>query len=142
MTASLKPKAAKIKVTQQQRDNALDALLRMWPSVPTKNVYPGLLWWRKGEAPQNNVTCGTVACFGGWCAVYPKFVAQGVARDWCGTPSYRNGTDCGSVNSAALHLFGDDTLFIWRTDYDGPGTDHEVVTRRLQNLIRNSVVAK
>ena len=39
-------------------------------------------------------------------------------------------------------LFGDVDIFESRLHSDGEGTDHEVVTRRLRKLIRNSVVSK
>ena len=56
-----------IKVTQLQRDNALDALNNMWPSVPPENVVDRLCTWRLDEFG-TQPDCGTAACFGGWCA--------------------------------------------------------------------------
>lgn len=122
---------AKIRVTAQQRANALECLNVMWPSVPPENVYPRLGFWRKGDATRP-ATCGTVACFGGWCALWPPFKAQGIAASSLGMPIVYGG--------APAALFGaDDSIFFVRRPQEH-GTDHEVVTKRLRALIKNSVV--
>lgn len=128
-----------IEVTQQQRDNALDALHIMWPSVPPRNVYPRLTRWAKDTngAP----SCGAVACFGGWCAWWPAFQAQGVRATPFG-PRMDAGEEWG--DAVAHFLFGDRRLFWPRGaagDIKFEGTDHELVTHRLQELIKNSEVA-
>ena len=123
----------KIKVTQQQRDNALLMLNKYWPSVPEANVVPQLATWRHDSA-RRKPTCKTVACFGGWDAVVPEFRAQGV----------RPVRNCGAPNVSGFSLFGTPGLFSSRgsfvSDNDFTGTDHELVTRRLQWLIANSEV--
>lgn len=138
----------KFKVTQQQRNNALEALHVMWPSVPKKNVYKKLLNWRQrttlnGEHDDYYAapTCGTVACFGGWCEWWPNFRAQiGIKPD--------------EARSAGWHevtaLFGDDSneaidnLLSMRgvhiADDGFVGSDHAMVSNRLRWLIDNSKV--
>lgn len=133
---------SKIRVTAQQRANALECLNVMWPSVPPENVMPGLDDWREeyGAAP---VSCGTVACFGGWCAIWPGFRAQGIEPDpWSGAPQRKERGGCPS--GVSEYLFGHSDLFSPRHacifDKIEEGTDHEVVTKRLRALIKNSVV--
>lgn len=128
-----------IKVTQQQRDNALEALNVMWPSVPSKNVVRGLQTWREddeGAAPD----CGTVACFGGWCAWWPTFRRQGVRTNSYGAPTHRRLLDVSEF------LFGDGDLFnvrsFHRADWIFNGTDHALVSNRLRWLIKNSTVVE
>lgn len=131
---------AKIRVTAQQRANALDALNNMWPSVPPENVMSNLGWWRNGS-PTRAPTCNTIACFGGWCAWWPAFRAQGVRVSRNGKPFMRNKPLACEVSQ---ELFGCGTLFFSRRALDEPfnGTDHQVVTQRLRQLIRNSIVVK
>lgn len=140
----------KIKVTQQQRDNALEALNVMWPSVPEENVYPELERWRNDLLRTKPPTCGTVACFGGWCAWWPPFVAQGIAVELDGRPVVAKfGSTTGALSS--MTLFGESSLFDarypngereWfdRLPRIECETDHAHVTRRLQWLIENSEV--
>lgn len=146
----------KIQVTQQQRDNALDALNNMWPSVPEKNVVPGLNsfggydWVVNGmahydpygSARRDASPCNSAGCFGGWCSLWPNFQAQGVGSmndaNWMPVIRKQGGITASGFNVAQV-LFGDVRLFLQR----GPrerGTIHEVVTKRLQNLIANSEV--
>lgn len=121
-----------IEVTKQQRANALEALNVMWPSVPGKNVFPRLGdWSRLRDGKRTN--CGTVACFGGWCARWPTFKAQGVRMDKFGYPEIQ---DRFGLSVAAI-LFGDATLF--SPNY-GEMEDHAEVSRRLKTLISNSRV--
>lgn len=129
----------KIKVTQKQRDNLLEALNVMWPSVPPENVFPALAAFRSGDKFKAKPTCGTVACFGGWCAWWPSFRAQGVRvnPDNVGAPMMGNSYWAAEV---AEKLFGDYGLFMSRLDHES-GTDHEVVTARLKKLLANSEVA-
>lgn len=133
----------KIIQTPQQRANTLDALNVMWPSVPPDNVYRNLDAWRNGP-PGNGrdlPTCRTVACFGGWCAHWPAFREQGVLPDVDGAPTMSGSPwacDAGGT------LFGCDRMFVYRglfpSDNDFRGSDHEIVTRRLQWLLANSEV--
>ncbi len=143
----------KIKVTQKQRDNLLEALHVMWPSVPEANVAEELADWRedhKNTAPD----CNTVACFGGWCAWWPSFRAQGVRSGDAGYP-----TVFGS-SSASDALFGFPALFAvkgcfvmlsltlapkynhlkYPSEHDL--SDHAVVTQRLLWLFYNSEVVE
>lgn len=129
----------KIQVTKQQRANAVEALKVMWPSVPAKNVYPALDLWRRDEG-DGPVNCGTVACFGGWCAVWPSFQRQGVQPGKWGAPTSKSKR--ARATTIAKRLFGTPKIFYARgaDSREDVGTDHEVVTDRLKNLIRNSEV--
>ncbi|QFZ84557.1 hypothetical protein GFK26_18180 [Variovorax paradoxus] len=132
----------KIKVTPQQRANALEALNVMWPSVPPENVFPALRDWRgAGEEFAVPPSCGTLACFGGWAEWWPEFRRQaGLAPD-TGTMTW------GDV----VELFGPprhsqmDILPAMRgghpADEGFTGTDHELVSNRLRWIIQNSEVA-
>lgn len=132
-----------IQVTQKQRDNTLEALNVMWPSVPPENVAKHLGYWRDW-AFKEKPHCGTIACFGGWCAWWPSFRAQGVRADIeDGGPRIPRGY--GAVVSK--RLFGHYDLFRIRgaidiDDNHKSVSDHELVTCRLKWLIANSEVAK
>lgn len=129
----------KIKVTALQRANALEARDVMWPSVPTGNVARGLAFYSERGSAETD--CGTVACFGGWCARWPGFVAQGVRLDARGVPETLSGRWGLGV---ADELFGESGLFFGRNgisvDAGFRGSDHALVTRRLNWLIANSEV--
>ncbi|MCY1206584.1 hypothetical protein D9M72_181570 [compost metagenome] len=129
----------KIKVTPQQRANALEALNVMWPSVPEGNVTSRLNVWRAVESPKKPPSCGTVACFGGWTEWWPSFRQQlGVKQGH--EPSWRKISE----------LFGPwqhshiSDLFNPRECHDADigfsGTDHALVANRLIWLIANSEV--
>lgn len=148
---------SKIKVTAQQRANAIEARDVMWPSVPPENVYQELANWNadtdaSGARARKIATCGTVACFGGWCAYWPPFQAQGVRLDlFTGAPQVRprSNSDLIPIQSASKYLFGVAGLFAVRdhgdmVDHKAPVgvSDHELVTHRLNWLIKNSVVVK
>lgn len=129
----------KIIQTPQQRANTLEAINVMWPSVPPENVARRLGGWKvgsNGEPP----SCGTIACFGGWCAWWPPFVDQGVSADSWGRPRFGETVEY----PVARVLFGAQFLFRWRggcvIDEGFTGTDHELVTHRLQWLLDNSEV--
>jgi hypothetical protein len=130
-----------IRVTKQQRANAIEARDVMWPSVPPENVMPDLGAWRRGG--RGKPTCGAVACFGGWCAWWPSFRAQGVRADGKGMPTLR-GISWGS--NVCHELFGHSEMFMARgsATIDGAAswalTDHELVMYRLNWLIENSQV--
>ena len=130
-----------IRVTKQQRANAIEARDVMWPSVPPENVEPALAAWRRHGS--GKPSCGTVACFGGWCAWWPGFRAQGVRADELGAPTFGNSA---MPSEASCQLFGLSEMFRSR---GGSGidrqasyelTDHELVTHRLNWLIENSEV--
>lgn len=134
---------SKIKVTQQQRDNALEALNVMWPSIPEENVFRRLDDWRgydDGGAP----TCGTIACFGGWSECYPPF------REQLGLPlepsdDWWNGWQTAELYGPYLMEPRINSLFNVRgghiADAGFEGSDHALVTNRLKWLIDNTEVA-
>jgi hypothetical protein len=132
----------KIQVTPQQRANALEALDVMWPSVPPENVQRRLSIWRDDQA-NTEPTCNTIACFGGWCAWWPNFRAQGVTTWKDGRPHIDGVEDTDEV---ARILFGYEDMFApaggARSDggYYPKVADHELVTKRLKWLIANSEV--
>jgi hypothetical protein len=129
-----------IYVTQQQRDNALEALNVMWPSVPPRSVDLGK--WRDEDSPRlrnKPPTCGSIACFGGWCAWWPSFRAQGVRTSSYGAPKMKGSPEWSGADDASSFLFGDRFLFTARRGGED-GTDHEIVTNRLKKLIANSKV--
>lgn len=126
--------------TQQQRDNTLDALNVMWPSIPPEEVSPGLESWYLASEVEDG--CGSLACFGGWCALWPNFQKQGVVAGLGGRPT-SNRTNHFFM-SVPYMLFGNHGLFISRGGFisDGGfvGTDHELITNRLTWLLENSTV--
>ena len=136
------PKTPKILVSVRQRANALEALNVMWPSVPVKNVAPSLYFWRDGRT--NEVDCGTVACFGGWCALYPKFREQGVAALLYGTPVLLIGGEVREgPHGVAEFLFGDASIFNMVPELNlSKAASHAVVKKRLQDLIAGSKVSR
>jgi hypothetical protein len=138
----------KIKVTRLQRDNALYALNDFWPSVHPDKVDANLEHWRQepdeaglltswiddmGRPPQ----CGTMACFGGWVEWCQHFRAQlGLAPD-------KGEMDFDDL----LDLFGVDLMTGMtaarggcKADAGFEGSDHELVSNRLNWLIENSEV--
>lgn len=129
----------KIKVTAQQRKNAREAQ-RMWATVPTKNVIPSLRAWREDVAGSRPPTCGTTACFGGWCAWWPAFRQLGITAGYGGQPRLL-GAD--GFHVAAM-LFGWEGLFEPRMclpiDKDFVGDDHALIAHRLEWLITHSEV--
>lgn len=138
----------KIFVTPQQRANALFARDVMWPSVPPANVVPKLAGWR--YARSKAVSCQTRACFGGWVAVHPFFREQGVYAGESGEPLMYGVV---APSRVAERLFGDWRLFSIRRGgfldsfYDQEPepegiSDHEIVARRLEHLLANSIVTQ
>lgn len=127
-----------IKVTAQQRANLLEALHVMWPSVPPENVAKDLRFWLR-DSRRKRPGCKTIACFGGWCALWPSFVAQGVRPGPLGSPTDDTGAFPSRISE---RLFGESSLFADRKGWtdEGPLSDHEVVTFRLQFLLLNSEV--
>jgi hypothetical protein len=128
-----------IRVTQKQRDNLLEALNVMWPSVPEANVSVCLRDWRRGAA-DGPPDCGTVACFGGWTEAWPPFRAQIAPRpprwdfDWHDLSALYGPPDL----SAIQYLFTVRGFHV--ADADFSGTDHALVTNRLNWLLANSEV--
>jgi len=135
---------SKIRVTQQQRDNLLDALNVMWPSVPPDNVAPNLYTFIEGGYAKD-IDCGTVACFGGWCSAWPAFISQGVEREIDGVPFMGKSYPARKIGlEVASVLFGYSIFSVrggCQADDDFIGTDHALVTNRMQWLLENSEVA-
>ena len=118
---------------QQQLENSKIAL-RRWMEVPRKNVYPELQGWT--NEPQKSPDCGTLACFGGWVAVMPEFVAMGVRRDHAGRPV---GLKTTTSDELAWLLFGDSNIFevtSFTEDRETNYNDHKVVKNRLKSNIK------
>ena len=143
-----------IEVTQLQRDNILSAKA-MWLKIPAKNVVPDLCTWRalseknKFKAPD----CDTVACFGGWCAWNPEFIAQGIQTSAGGAPFFNDQKHLQQGEEVCYRLFGDVALFAARsTNPVDKSTarrnakaykamsDWQLVMNRIDHLIANSIV--
>ena len=130
-----------IEVSELQRKNLLEAK-EMWDSVPEKNVISGLKDFRAERrlvAMREAPTCNTLACFGGWCAWWPAFQAQGVIVSFSGGPHVRN-HDCTST-----FLFGHPNLFARRGDYlidrfTNDSSDWKIIMNRLNWVIKHSEV--
>lgn len=120
-------------ITVQQYEN-LNEALKMWATVPPENVSRNLCHWReKGDPLLEPPTCNTVACFGGWCAWWPAFMAFLVSD---------------GIHDPGL-LFGVDWLFAMKDGLSVPdelkeneftGTDHDLVTYRLLYAFENTKV--
>lgn len=125
----------KIKVTAQQRANAIEARDVMWPSVPPENVALDLREWRKEDLWSQPPNCGSVACFGGWCGWWPSFFEQaGERTNWNALEKLFH-PRFDDVHSSIFELRG-----TFPSDDSFQGTDHELVTHRLNWLIENSEV--
>ena len=127
------------RITRKQFDNLHEAL-RMWATIPPKNVISDLIYWRE-SGDDSPPTCDTIACFGGWCAWWPAFRKQGLCADEVGAPCL----DVGSGNvygpfGACEALFGRRDLFNLRLEWEGDGTDHEIVERRIRRVLDNCEV--
>ncbi len=130
-------------ITKQQIENIKEAI-EMWKTVPSKNVSQGLNDWRYEYNKKDLMvpaTCNTVACFGGWCAHWPKFQAQGVGLTKTGAPTMDHGTQ--TACTVAERLFGDYTLFDVRGYHrfdirSGFQSDHDVVMSRLTSLLKEA----
>jgi hypothetical protein len=130
----------KIKVTQRQRANLIDAMTNMWPSIPEANVSGGLDEWRENADSTTPPTCGSICCFGGWCEWWPSFRTQLGFDDKNEIIPW----------SKLVGLFGPfenpyiDGLFTPRphhhADMGFEGNDHACVTNRLHWLLENSEV--
>lgn len=130
-----------IPVTQLQRDNILSAK-EMWFTVPPKNVDPGLSNWNSNN-DNSPPDCNTICCFGGWCAWWPAFMAQGVTVSAGGRPDTRST----ATIFADYALFGERYMFNPRGShpadlktYTRKHSDWDVVMKRINWLIRNSEV--
>jgi hypothetical protein len=94
------------------------------------------------EAPVNlqmdEPTCGTIACFGGWCAWEPAFRELGVQAGLDGVPRLPRlpGAWC-SAWEVAEYLFGDEALFNSATydEEDAHENHHEIVLARINKRL-------
>jgi hypothetical protein len=80
----------------------------------------------------DQLTCGGVACMGGWCALWPGFQSQGVyPLPGSGEPWVEAGNLTGS--SVAQFLFGDDAIFecAWSKERHDHGDDYSIAMARL-----------
>lgn len=122
-----------MKKTPQQIRNLKDALV-WWKTVPKKNV--DLNDWRDSGTPP--YTCSTICCFGGWCAVQPKLVAQGVRPGGHGAPVTATLPYSWQV---ASEIFGESHIFACRgnhpVDEGFNGSDHVAVSRRIRHALKN-----
>ena len=143
--------------------NVVEAEAR-WREVPAANVVERLEVWRADWESRDSVlpvSCGTVACFGGWVAVMPYFMSLGVYPNNDGEPTiskpymetvtevthpgissgfkqaaFKYSWHSGSGKTATLSnldkvLFGDGTLFDPDTSCSGHKKAHGIVTKRL-----------
>jgi hypothetical protein len=126
--------------TPQQRANTLEALNVMWPSVPAGNVEHALREWRsKDEYSGAPPTCGTTACFGGWVEWWPPFREQIGLSAKSGVMGWEDGQSLfHKSGSSSYDMFAPRNCHA--ADYGFEGTDHELVTHRLQWLLDNSEV--
>ena len=147
----------KIRVSQVQRENLLIARA-MWLKIQKSQVSKDLGTWRSegfGSEVMNDEqpSCGTIACFGGWCAWVPEFMAQGVYASDIGSPDHDSmatfATPNGIANSVSLMLFGNSNMFRMRADtftskheaYDDSSSDWQIVMNRIDALLEKTVVA-
>lgn len=138
-------KPSRLKITKQHHANIVDALTNMLPSIPEANIIPRLEEWRRDPGPKTqwNIfppTCGTLACFGGWCLWWPRFRKQGLSVGYAGGPIVPY-----EMVTAAEKLFGDPDIFnrrgMHRADrHRAHLTDHAIIVNRLQWLLNNSEV--
>jgi hypothetical protein len=110
-----------------------------------KNVSASLGFWNSDSITNFQTyipNCGTVACFGGWVAHWPGFVAQGVTMDPVGHYPLIEGA---GPRRVATNLFGDGGIFMLAgchpADENFQGSEHDLVTNRLNYVINNCEVA-
>jgi hypothetical protein len=121
----------------QQLENVILAQ-EMWATIPKKNVY--LNAWQQAKIV-DTPSCGTIACFGGWCALYPAFRAKGVYIDPLGGMPMLDKEDNTLVaEEVARELFGDYDLFDHAYNSINTNNHHGEVSRRLR--ARRNVLEK
>lgn len=116
----------KFRITAKQKANLEEALYVMWPSVPEENVSKDLIYFRENEDFYTQVSCNTIACFGGWCVWWPSFkTAFGLDRS-------------GPYRWFHIQIFGEDVSYLFNprdvhpADATFTGSDHACVTNRLK----------
>jgi hypothetical protein len=124
---------------KQQLANCRYAL-KMWKTIPDKNIYPGLKQWAIKKS--TNPDCNTIACFGGWCVYMPKFKELGLYFDSHGYPTinllckFSKKPYTVWCNSLSYFLFGSISMFDSREDnLDKSVSDYEIVKLRLESQI-------
>ena len=124
-------------LTPQEQLKNCEAYLRNWDTVPRDLIYPRLRDW----SMQEEHTCRTLHCAGGWLPYFPEFRGMGVYRDDGGRPALFSTTSGGSTmygRSVSLYLFGEYNLFASRgypSQEDPHLTDHACVIGRFQRQI-------
>lgn len=131
-----------MKKTPQQIKNLKDALV-WWKTVPKKNVAPRLGNWRVAQPEKNDppeVSCNTIACFGGWACLWPGLQAQGlVPEEEGGAPhliDLKTGREIGGCWNSSRILFGESALFDMCCEREY-GNEHAVVTARIKAALAN-----
>ena len=121
--------------------------LKFWNYVPKDKVSGGLNAWL--DERKSKKSCGTIACFGGWCPLIPEFAVLGLKHE-IGTnaPTLRE-LGITVPSKVAKYLFGELTMFYTygACIYDNyiirnlfpanePPDDHELVHDRLQENLK------
>lgn len=149
-------------ITKQQRENLVEAIEVMWPSIPPENISRNLAEWRDDLDPTNDVfadddetkvssvapDCKTIACFGGWCAWWPSFRAQGVFSTLSGIPSIGTSWLGHESIDVSEELFGYRQMFYMNGHADIDQelenfedlNDKQIVQARLQFILANSYI--
>ncbi len=70
--------------------------------------------------------CGSAACFGGWVAVHPHFIAQGIGVAPTGAPQIEGSS---WVSDVAEYLFGDGMLFAAKHTWEKGSAKQAVLVR-------------
>lgn len=146
-------------ITKQQRENLVEAIEVMWPSIPPENISHYLSDWRDDLDPIGDdddsalptiksPDCNTIACFGGWCAWWPSFRAQGVFSTNDGVPSIGTSWLGHESIDVSEELFGYRQMFYMNghSDIDQELenfeelNDKQIVQARLQFILDNSYI--
>jgi len=135
---------------ERQIKNLLAAAVMM-QEITQDQLVPFLTYWRSDDG--NNIynrkvcstedlmnhTCGSAACFGGYVAVCPFFVKQGVRDGYGGAPTM---TGLNKAEEVSKHLFGDSHMFDpyfgdGETDGNGRGIEHQAIMCKIQNAMED-----
>ncbi len=88
------------------------------------------------ECTQGSISCGTIACFGGWLPFDDYFKALGVEVSLLYRFPVVRQYDLAEFE-VAEYLFGDERLFMWRdteqtvAEDEGGPSDQEIVLQRI-----------
>jgi len=128
-----------------KRDQQIENLLvaqAMFKDIPEEQIYLGSWANHKlmqigREGPQLGIakdikpqhTCGSVGCFGGWIAVHPHFVKQGVRPCvFDGSPEIP-GKDKMYSHTVSTELFGYDNMFDSEFNFVRSNPKKEIMAR-------------